>query len=177
MNKLIAIALFGIALSAQAQSKLEKALVKQINLFRVANGLDTVTYSPELSRASRHHAIWSSKLGITSHEETVSIKGQKQLVEMRDRFNEYSEPFGVIGANENMTIIYSVDGDPEQVAAHIVDIFRWSDGHCESMSIDFETSNVVPLVGVSIVKTQFSEEYARWAVVVNFGAKHRTSRK
>ena len=170
MKRSILLSLISFSLTAGAQSRLEKEIVKEINKFRVANGLDTVIYSAELSKASHHHARWMSRTGQRSHEETHGTGGLKTLVLPVDRFKEYRVfENSFHGTNENIAFAGECK-NPVESAKDIVSAWSNSPGHRENM-LETSSKRVQLIIGISAYREPGNKSKLGHAIVMNLGAK------
>jgi uncharacterized protein YkwD len=170
MKRLVLLALASFSLTTGAQNRIEKELIKEINRFRVANGLDTATYSAGLSKASRHHARWMSITGLMSHDETCQAGTLKTLLDLEDRFREYRFFENAMhGNNENITFI-GRNAEPAAVAKEVVTAWSNSPGHRANM-LESSSKRVEILIGVSVYCEPGKNAETNTAVVMNLGSQ------
>jgi uncharacterized protein YkwD len=180
MKKVLLLSFIFLSNSLYSQTKLEKLVVDEVNAFRTKLCLDSVYYSKDLSKASKHHAEWMLKSGIFSHEETKNVQGIKTLRNIQDRFKEYCmRPWNdgtyFLGSNENIQICFTSKWDTDkqgwvkiplkEVAKDIVANFEKSPGHKENMMYQVNPRNLRAFIGISVVSTKEDINY----VVMNFG--------
>jgi uncharacterized protein YkwD len=180
MKKFLLLSLLCLSNNLYSQTKLEKLIVDEVNAFRTRLCLDSVYYSIDLSKASKHHAKWMSKSGIFSHEETKTVTGIKTLRDIQDRFKEYCmRPWNdgtyFLGSNENIQICFTTKWDTDkqgwvkislkEIAEGIVTNFEKSPGHKENMMYQVNPRNLRAFIGISVMSGEDGISY----VVMNFG--------
>jgi uncharacterized protein YkwD len=172
MKKLMILSLLMISFSAKAQSAFEKAIVVEINKFRVENGLDTLVWSSDLYKASTHHATWASLADQSSHEETFSIGNLKTLKTIEDRFREYN----CTGWNENIATLYGTKARVEE-AGDIVDCWERSPVHRENLLFDrtqlYSPGSVKVSVTAVAVSAKVCPKSKRTYIVMNIGVARK----
>jgi len=88
MNKKILITILSlITIEVLSQTVLEKAVIKELNLYRKANQLEPVVYSAAITKAAKHHTQWMVATNLCSHDETSDVAGIKTLYSPEDRGN------------------------------------------------------------------------------------------
>ena len=180
MRKFLLLPLLCLPINLYSQTKLEKLIVDEVNAFRTKLCLDSVYYSKDLSKATKHHAEWMAKSGIFSHEETKTVPGIKTLRNLQDRFKEYCmRPWNdgtyFLGSNENIQICFTSKWDTnkqgwvkiplEELAKNIVKNFEDSPGHKENMMYRVNPRNLRGFIGISVMPTKDDISY----VVMSFG--------
>jgi uncharacterized protein YkwD len=170
MKKLMFISILAVSFSVQAQSQFEKAIVIEINKFRVENGLDTLVWSNNLYRASSHHAKWMSLAEQSSHEETFSVGKLKTLKLIDDRFAEYQ----CRGFNENLAISPEPTNLAED-ARRIVSCWKRSPGHRQNLLFNrasiYSAYDVERSVTSIAVSAKVSPKGGQLYTVMNIGVE------
>jgi uncharacterized protein YkwD len=178
MKPVFVFAFLSISLSVNAQNRFEKAIVIEINKFRMENALDTLVWSADLSLASDHHARWMSVTDKISHEETSHVKGLQALTNLEDRFVAYNctgaGKKGLCAFNENigMAIDYAT---PTEAARSVVAGWKLSPRHRANLLFnknleytEYDAQRAATVIGISVRDSKKTPN--RW-IVMNIGVQ------
>lgn len=157
-----------------SQSKLEQAVIKELNDYRKKYSLVALVYDAKSSEMSKYHADYLKKLNEYNysplklnrnqvHDELIDLPNFKEMTfQQRAEKVEHVQWFGEIC----IQCTFKLENN-EETAKSIINSFHNSPGHREIMQSYFNTKfldKIIPIVSLSVLEI---ETDSRCSVVVN----------
>ena len=146
-----------------SQTKLEQAVIKELNLYRKKYGLVAITYDAKSSEMARYHAIYlktMNELGYSSldfsseqqHDEGIDLPDFKEMT-----FEERARQVLPIRWVGEILIQCSLKlKNDQETAKAIINAFHNSPGHRKAMQFSINPKildRVTPIVSLSVIET------------------------
>lgn len=146
-----------------SQTKLEQAVIKELNFYRKKHGLVALTYDVKSSEMARYHAIYlktMNELGYSSldysseqqHNEGIDLPHFKEMT-----FEERARQVLPIRWVSEILIQCSLKRKNDQETAKaIINAFHNSPGHRKAMQFSINPKildRVTPVVSISVIET------------------------
>lgn len=146
-----------------SQTKLEQAVIKELNFYRKKHGLVALTYDVKSSEMARYHAIYlktMNELGYSSldfsseqqHDEGIDLPHFKEMT-----FEERARQVLPIRWVSEILIQCSLKRKNDQETAKaIINAFHNSPGHRKAMQFSINPKildRVTPVVSISVIET------------------------
>ena len=165
-----------------SQTKLEQAVIKELNFYRKKHGLVALTYDAKSSEMSRYHAVYMKKLNENEYS-PLNLNADQIHDELIDlpNFTEMTFQERAIKVSPTITWMgeiciqcmgrYSNVKDYPILAKEIIDSFHNSPGHREVMQTYFNPKNLdnIPIVSLSVLET--NDDSCSIVVNINIGSK------
>lgn len=146
-----------------SQTKLEQAVIKELNFYRKKHGLVALTYDVKSSEMARYHAIYlktMNELGYSSldfsseqqHDEGIDLPHFKEMT-----FEERARQVLPIRWVGEILIQCSLKlKNDQETAKAIINAFHNSPGHRKAMQFSINPKildRVTPIVSLSVIET------------------------
>lgn len=146
-----------------SQTKLEQAVIKELNFYRKKHGLVALTYDVKSSEMARYHAIYlktMNELGYSSldysseqlHNERINLPHFKEMT-----FEERARQVLPIRWVGEILIQCSLKlKNDQETAKAIINAFHNSPGHRKAMQFSINPKildRVTPIVSLSVIET------------------------
>lgn len=165
-----------------SQTKLEQAVIKELNLYRKKHGLVALTYDAKSSEMSRYHADYMKKLNENDysplnlsadqvHDELIDVPNFTEMTFQERASNVLSTATWIGEICIQCMGRYSNVKDYSKLAKEIIESFHNSPGHREVMQTYFNPKNLdnIPIVSLSVLET--NNESCSIVVNINIGSK------
>lgn len=160
-------------LFVMAQTSLESAFIKSLNIYRKERNLSQLIYDSASSKITCYHARYLNNcndlnIQIRDHDETVDIKNFKEY-----NFDQRAKKVLPVVWIGEIQLQYYIKNNYDSISAkNILQIFHNSPPHREIMNIQIpDNIGILPIVSTCIEERKDEFDQIVLSTVVNFGYK------